>query len=197
MSIENVTYLDLDVDYSTAKDDAWYRAIIPADDFENNGTSVRVQIKAHSTSNCVVTGCSTGEQDGVNPEDYSEAPTRLTFDSGNDGKTISAGTTAWTDWIAYNWIATNAHLVHVNIDDIAGTYYVKRRNSYKSGVELNQNQGDQTLTQDVTGVPSSHFYCVQAIEIEYGTTREINKLESTTEDEYLKMLLTLDIKARR
>ena len=169
------------VDDSIVTADLWMRNIIPADQLDHNGVQVRVKIRANSGQNAVITGCSVGERSGTSP-DYSEAPTRLTFDTGNSGITITAGTSEWSDWVNYTWATASAHLIHANLDDVSGTVYLIHRASYLSGVYYALADGDQTLTQDVTsGGTSGNFYNIDQIEIRLLSTANVWQSTLTTE----------------
>jgi len=154
----------LSTDSTGVVGDAWYRLIVPAATFTHGGNQIRVQLRSHSTTGSVVTGCSVGERSG-STEDYASAPTRITFDS-NNNVTLSADEDKWSDWIDYDWDIANSHLVHVNLDDVGGTVYRKIRDDILGGCYFKNNEGDQTMTEDATaGGSNTYCYTVNQIEI--------------------------------
>ena len=155
----------LTTDSSGAVVDFWSRLIVPAATFAANGTEIRVQIRSHSSTGSVVMGCSVGERDGES-EDYTDTPTRITFDTGNDGATLDADEDKWSDWVDYSWNISNNHLIHINLDDVAGTVYRKYKGGILGGNYYKSAQGDQTMTVDATsGASSGNCYSINQIEL--------------------------------
>lgn len=164
-------YAAHDTDYNTTTVDWWNRAQIPAAEMGDDGTEIRVQLRAHSTGNTIIEGCSVGERE-AGTEDYDATPsvggagvTRITFDTGNNGKTISANETVWSDWVNYTWDDTYPHLIHTNIEDDSGDIYISRKDGLHD-TYYNAAGGDLTMTEDVTsGGNLAHLYVLQNIEI--------------------------------
>jgi len=163
---------------TTVASDRWFRVRINAVRFAGNGSAIRVKVKSHSTTGTVIVGCSVGERSGATT-DFSEVPTRLTFDS-SDGVTLDAAEEKWTDWSDYDWTTTNNHLVHINIDDTAGTLYYAFEGTAYDGTYIGQNQGDQTMVQDVTDdADSAHHYIITSIEIKTTNVWEATQATET------------------
>lgn len=121
----------LDADVTSDIAAAW-RIPVAASTLGCSGTSIRITLEAHSSSNSIISGTSVGEQ-AAQPEDFTAVPTRITWDTGSNGKTISAGTTATSDWVSYTWTDGNVHLIHIYMED-NGTQYIRRKNT--SGTTL-------------------------------------------------------------
>ena len=169
LSTENKTLATMDTDWDPANIESWFRNEVLANTMDNNGTQIRLKLKAHTTANSVITGVSVGEQHAVNGEDYSSAPTRITFDTGNPGVTITAGGEKWTDWVDYIWTRANDQLIHVTVDALSGDLNIRLKIAGNvSWREL--AGGDETMTQDVDGTDQqAHFVFVEEIEIKFGT----------------------------
>lgn len=127
--------------------DGWFRNLVVADAVGGNGTQIRIRVESHSTVGVPITGASVGEQHGVNLEDFGEAPTRILFDT-NPGYVLDPAEEKWSDWVNYTWTDGNAHLIHINVDDVAGNVY--RRLVNVGTCYLQRDDGDRTLVQDVT-----------------------------------------------
>jgi len=164
-----LNYTTLDADYAPSADAFAIRVVIPADTFADDWTNIRIQIRAHSTAATVVGGTSVGLQDA--DEDFSGAPTRITWDTGSDGKSIAAGETAWSDWVSFAHTKSNAAVIHIDIYDAVVRAQTRRKTSYigcwyavHSDTEI-----DDELVQDVEYAASSSLYSLQAIEINNGS----------------------------
>lgn len=107
-----------------------------------SGNLVRITIKASASANLTVYGCSIGERDGTTG-DYASTPTRITFDSGNSGCTVSAGTTKQSDWVSYNFDHTKTHLMHI----YRATGYI----AYATSGEIYYDSNAVDETMDITG----------------------------------------------
>ena len=107
-----------------------------------SGNQVRITIKAGSGGSLTVYGCSIGVRDGTTGN-YASTPTRITFDGGSNGCTVSAGTTKQSDWISYNFDHTVTHLVHV----YRATGYIAYASS--GNIYYDSNAVDETM--EITG----------------------------------------------
>jgi len=158
---------DLDTEATSALSEAWYRNVVPSTVFSSNGLEIRVQVESHSTTGIPIDGMSIGERSG-STADYASAPTRITFDSGNNTVVLSAGEQKWSDWITYAWDNTKDHIVHVWVDDVGGNIY-RRYTGSAFTTYYGWGDGDVTMTQDVTEQGSTGArYFVQQIEIRVG-----------------------------
>ena len=119
-----------------------FRNIVAADLIAQNGIKVRVTIKAGSGST-TVDGCSIGPMPTV--DDFSGVPTRITFDSGNNGVTVQSGAVKASDEIEFDYDCTKRYGIHL--------YCVDRLNlgfqSAGRGLYYNTPGDDDTLTQTV------------------------------------------------
>ena len=99
--------------------DRGLRVRIPADSLSANGTQVRVNFEAHSSSDTTIVDAYIGEQasSGDNYDMESGTITRLTFDTGNTGCTITAGTTKYSDWVDYSFDKTKCYLISFGVSD--------------------------------------------------------------------------------
>jgi hypothetical protein len=97
------------------------RTLLQAADISANGTRIRVQFKAHGSSDITLSGVSIGERSGTSAN-FTGTPTRLTFSSSNS-VTITAGNTAWSDWVNFALDEAKDYLVHMNTDQGAGSFY--------------------------------------------------------------------------
>jgi len=98
-----------------ASDNYNHRDLVPADTSSYSGTKIRISIPAHATGDVVIYGASIGESTANDDMDNPENGTfkRITFDSGNDGCTISAGATKVSDEITFNFDKTKRYLICV------------------------------------------------------------------------------------
>jgi len=86
------------------------RMILPAAAITTSGTKVRFTLQAPLTANMVISGMSICEQSATST--CTTTPTRITFDSGSNGTTVTANQTTVTDEIIYTIDETKTYLVH-------------------------------------------------------------------------------------
>ena len=147
-------------------DEYWFRIITPTTNQPNNGSEIRVEFTASTADSMPITGASIGVRSG-STDDFTTTPTRIKFDSGSNGKTISAGATAWSDWITYDFDTSVEHLVHVHVTT---TPTARDKENYLSGTYFKQTAVDETLEQTVTGSSNNaHLYYLSGME-----TRTVN-----------------------
>jgi hypothetical protein len=127
---------------NSGNNDINYRNAIDADTSSYDGIKVRITITCSTTSACEIGGTSIGVSTAN--DDYDSAPTRITWDTGNNGKALGVGGSAVSDEITFSFDKTVRHLVHDYMIDgdtrkvSSGTY----GRGYGTG-------SDDTLTQTV------------------------------------------------
>lgn len=153
----------LDEDTGAGGDNG-YRNILDAGDLTIGGHKIRLTYEGHSATQGQIDGCSIGLRSG-STEDYTLAPTRVTFNSGNNYGVIPIGGELVSDAITFTLDEAQSYLVHHFCDD--GNLYFKSegtgpknayRGTYQSGI-------DETMIQDVTHT------------LDAGDTRGLNKVE--------------------
>ena len=181
---EAENYTTLDSDYVPGADAFVTRNVIASGTLTNTGTQVRIRIRANSSTATVVGGTSIGTRSGETC-DYSAAPTRITWDTGSEGKTIAAGETAWSDWVNFSLNPAVDHLVHVDVyHDITRAHVIRKTIGISGYYSSNsETEFDEELTQDVNYSGTSNFYCLQDIEIKYNIsgTYYVESIGSTTD----------------
>jgi hypothetical protein len=113
---------------------------------------IRVRLKnIHGTKTTTLDGCSIGIRSG-STVDFSGAPTRVTFDNGNNGVTIPAASEVVSDWISYTLDPdANDYLVHIFIHNVVGQSMSSGPQGVDCAYYKNANPSvDDTMTADVT-----------------------------------------------
>jgi hypothetical protein len=87
------------------------RTVLDNSDISVGGNSIRIRLQGHASLDYTIDSCTIGERSGTS-SDFASAPTRITFDSGNNSVTVTAGTTKWSDWISFSLDETKDYLVH-------------------------------------------------------------------------------------
>jgi hypothetical protein len=124
------------------------RAVLDELQISGGGNKIRIRCTANPTQDTVIDGTSIGLRDlSAGQDDFDGPPTRITWDSGNNGVTISAGTSEWSDWIDFSLDSSKDHLIHVFHDN--ATYMKYGGDAYGSYKE-DPETGDDTLVEDVT-----------------------------------------------
>jgi hypothetical protein len=155
----------LDEDYSRTDTSIWFRQRIHTDHITANGEQVQVCYTAPSTGNMVITGSSIGIGESGDP-DYTAAPTRITFDTGNNGKTVTASSTECSDWMTYTYDSSSYHWVHIQAEDVAGTVYLGKNTGATTVFYDFTGASDDTMVQDVTAdSTTANAYGIDTIEV--------------------------------
>ena len=153
-----------DHDYTTTDSDTTtagalgYRIILLGSTLPCDGTKIRITLEAHSTNASIIDGTSIGIR-STTTEDFTGAPTRITWDSGSSTKTITASETATSDWMDFTFTAATAYLIHIYMAD-HGTQYIRRHaNDSVQDAYYDENAaGDDTLTVDWTADSSTNNF---------------------------------------
>lgn len=131
-----------------------YRVIVPASTLSCSGTQIRISLVGHTENASIISGTSIGIRSGSTP-DTTSAPTRITWETGNNGITLPlTGVAQTSDWISFTFTNTNAHLIHIYMAD-AGTQYLSRQLSSPETVYYAVAGGDDTLVADVSYVDTT------------------------------------------
>lgn len=121
-----------------------YRQIIIANTSSYSGTKVRVTFKATAGNSWTIDGCSIGESTAN--DDYDAAPTRVTFGSGNNSGTASAGGTLLSDEMTFTFDKTKRYIVHT----WTKAKYIRYNNNSRTTQYYYTTPNDGTLTQSVS-----------------------------------------------
>jgi len=132
-----------------------HRQVIPADTAAVDGTKVRITIQASTGTSATLGGTSIGESTAA--DDFAVAPTRITWDSGSDTTTITAGQSKMSDETTFAFNKTKRYLVH--------QYQTARNIAYGTSVLLDywsSDAVDRTMTQSVAfSGPSNAVYILK------------------------------------
>jgi hypothetical protein len=96
------------------------RSVIEADSVDSSGSKIRITIRAKSDHNLVITGASIGRM--TTGAVYDSAPTRITWDSGANGTTVSSGQTKLSDEITFSFDKTLRYGIHLAGAILGATY---------------------------------------------------------------------------
>ena len=77
-------------------------------------------------------------------EDFDDTPTRITWDTGSSGTTITAGNTKVSDEIVFTFTKTNRHGIHIYMADRDNMKYVA--SGYDGYYYDEGGSGDLTMT---------------------------------------------------
>lgn len=141
-----------------------HRQIVAADLSAVNGTKIRVTCKAADGYTVTIAGASIGA--GASGDTYDAAPTRITFDGGNSGASLSAGQTKLSDEITFAFDKTLRYLIHVYSTECNFNYYTYTSQSYYNTAA----GGDDTLTLNpaTTAASSMHFIKLEVYNADAG-----------------------------
>ena len=160
---ESVAPYTMTTDGGSPSTDYGFRTLISGE-FSNSGERIRIKLEAHSTSNSVIADSYIGEQvaSGDNFDMVSGTITRITWDSGGTGTTISGGTEKWSDWITYDFDHTKNYII-----SIGSTIYYRRSDAEAGTTWFKSDASGEAATADVTGYDSSsNVYFLEEMEIE-------------------------------
>jgi hypothetical protein len=136
-----------------------YRVYLPAADISGTASTIRVKLKAHSTGDIAIDGMSIGpKKSSSDAFDYSSAPTRITFDSGNNGVTVGAGTDKYSDPITFSVAESNDYLVHIATSAAHNRTWA----AYATGIWYKASSTDDTATADVSSYSAWSFTVILA-----------------------------------
>ena len=121
-----------------------YRNVIPANESSYNGTKIRLTVPA-GTGDFTFDGASIGLMTTV--DDFDSAPTRITWDSGNDGATVPADGSKVSDEIDFSFDKTKRYGIHLYMSN---RNHIKYDNSVGDGLYYDAGGSDDTLTQTVS-----------------------------------------------
>lgn len=136
-----------------------YRTVVNPSDPGCEPSAIRVKFEA-TTGNIVITGASVGQAAGSGNYETGKFE-RLTFDGGNNGVTVSSGTSKWTDWVPYSHF--DGTQIYVHFDCSAGSsasYGVSGEAWRKDGVYTD------AMVEVLSGyIHASYDYAVVEVEI--------------------------------
>lgn len=134
---------------------------------DHSYNSFKVQFKAHSTTILKIKTAYLGEQNtGINFK-ASPAKVKLTF-GGLDNATISAGSSAYSDWVTFNTDGTTALLVSYDVGDSSYITYTSV-NGNGAGITVGVQAANDTATFSSDG--ATYGYIVDAINGNYSDTK--------------------------
>ena len=136
---------------SAEKTDSKYqdiRQVIPANTASYNGTKIRVTLKASASVNLVVGGTSVGVSTAN--DDFNAAPTRITWDGGTNGTTVTAGATKVSDEITFSLDKTKRLLFEGHFTARNWASYIDAGNGVYYSDSSSTPTTDETMTQSVT-----------------------------------------------
>jgi hypothetical protein len=123
---------------------------------------IRVKIEAPAGADTIITNASIGERSG-STEDYVAGEfERITWDTGNNGTTVSAGTTKWSDWVSYDHFDHSTDMLfHFDSDTGSNTKYASGGTTYlKNGVLTD------AMVQNISGyTPGSFEFGLVSVEV--------------------------------
>jgi len=129
------------------------RRLVP--DFGFSGSKVRIRVKGQPSLTSIISAASIGPRSG-STEDFSAAPTAITFNGGQASVSIPGGGEAWSDAMDME-ISPGDHLVHLSM--------LETSNYTLAGVAAAGGTGywaygasDLSQTQDVTMNNDGYFY---------------------------------------
>jgi hypothetical protein len=88
------------------------RMVVKGDTISASGSAIKIRLKGHPNYNNTITSAYIGERSGATGN-YAAAPTRITFDGGNNSGTIPAGGHITSDGIVFALDETKDYLVHL------------------------------------------------------------------------------------
>ena len=133
-----------------------YRNIIPATG--KSGSKIRITVEAGSDGNWVLDGCSIGVM--TTDDVYSSTPTRITFDGGSYGATVTNSGTKVSDEVTFSFSSTVRYGVHIYSADRTNITYTN------SGAGMYwDSAGDDTMVLDASLDSSELNYGLVKIEV--------------------------------
>jgi hypothetical protein len=126
-----------------------YRCELDSALIATSGTEIRIKFRAHGSSSTVFSGVSIGPRLGAT-EDFDDAPTRITFNSGSSSVTLVKKQEIWSDWVWYDLDKSIDHLIHVFQDS---SHFFKSK-SYTGQTYRKETFDDDTLVENISGYAS-------------------------------------------
>jgi hypothetical protein len=146
------------------------RQVLNAADITVSGNLIRVSLAKTSSGSAIILGMSIGERDG-STYDFTGTPTRITFDTGNDGVTVPSGSGVGvvSDEIAFDIDETKNYMIHMNVD--AGSYHPYKYDAGATVYFIVGSYADQTMDVSFTSGSQTYIRLVTKIEIDqtYGS----------------------------
>ena len=134
------------------------RQIILASDLSETGTHIRIHVVAHNTAGTTINGASIGLRDG-STDDFSAAPTRITFGGEND-TAIAADGEATSDWVEFSTDGTTDLLVH-----FYGSSPLRYKLSTAGDNYESTSSTDFTMTSTVSFSSSSYTKIIDRLDV--------------------------------
>lgn len=134
-----------------------YRNIVLANESSYDGSKIRITAKAGATGAWTFGGASIGLM--TTADDFDDAPTRITWETGNNGATIGAGSTLVSDEITFSFDKTKRYGIHFYMDSRNHISYAAVGDCYYL------DDVDNTLTQSVTYSTDSNIYGLDKLEV--------------------------------
>jgi hypothetical protein len=133
------------------------RNVIAANTSSHNGYKVRVTVQAGSGGNATLNGCSIGTMSSG--DTYDATPTRITWDSGNNGTTVTASSTKVSDEITFTFDKTVRHGIHIYCADEVNFRW---QNDGVDGTNWDAGASDDTMTLNpsLSAVAGDCYYMV-------------------------------------
>jgi len=144
-------YLRSMTSYSSAASQRDWRIFVNANGWNKDVTRIKVRFTAHNTSNSEITEASIGQISTPSVYNFSSTPTRITFDGGNNGKTISAGQTIDSDWITYSGEEYTFFKVHLFVNANPHYYSYNSNFFYNSHYKNNTSGSGETFNTTISG----------------------------------------------
>jgi hypothetical protein len=120
-----------------------------------------VTVTAGSGGSATLNGCSIGIM--TTDDTYDSTPTRITWDSGNNGTTVSANSSKVSDEITFNFTKTNRHGIH---NYCADEINFRWQNEGVGGLYWNSGGSDDTMTLNPTTSPiANDCYYMTLVEV--------------------------------
>jgi len=146
-------------DGTTSQSDRHIRMLLPADSLVNvAGTQIRFSFHSQSTATSTIDLCYMGLRSGTSWDMTAGNKVKVTFSSGSDSVTISAGATIWSDWITYSSDGTADLLLSCDFGAVT-------KIGYKSGLSCKAWDATNGATDDSAPAGGSteiyHYLLVQ------------------------------------
>lgn len=143
------------------------RSLIPASVLAEDGTKVRIRLVCRATTlGMPVQNCFIGDSAGGGaPQDFATAPTRITFNGGNNGVTMAAGDPpVVSDDITFAFDKSVNKIVAIDLAPSASMRYKASLTNYDAYYKA---AVDEAGTQNVTGYTNGNeiLYFMNRMEV--------------------------------
>lgn len=116
--------------------------------FRKNTRKFKIKLTAHSTNDTVIDEVSIAivntSSGSFSSDTFSTTPVQVTFDGGNSGVTIPAGTEIESDWIEFNSFLNSKRVARIHIYSSESTFYYRAIRNYS----YNQSYLESTAQND-------------------------------------------------